>query len=336
MFRASSRASGALIAILAVAACNGSDTTAPPSPSIKIAVSAAELTVMCGTTGMTTATLTRGGDFSGEVDLSVSGLPNGVSAFLSPSELTGTVTSTTITMVAMESAPPGSYTITVLATSSIGEATATYKLVIVEEPHFHLALDPSVRTVGPGRMTWISVNIDRRGGFSGSVSLSAVSSTDGFTVNFEPAIVTGTTATAMIEVAGTVPDGNYTLTVVGEAFGIPTTAALIALTVRTPVTEWYLVADPSELTVVRGSTGRAEVWVVTDDLFPGWATYSLVNPPAGVHAEFEYHYGGGYEATATIFVPTTVAAGRYTLTFAVSFPGVVAKTVTIGLTVKDP
>jgi hypothetical protein len=336
MFRASFfRATGALIALMAMASCNGNETTAPPSQSIGIAVSSAQVTVMCGTSAITTVTLTRGGEFAGVIDLSVSGLPNGVSAFLSPSELTGDATGVTITMVAEETVLPGAYTITVAATSSVGEASVTYGLVVIDPPHFHLGAEP-VMTVAAGRIGWTAVYIERRGNFSGAVTLSAVIPTSGITATFDPAIVTGTTGYMTLQVASTVPNGTYTVTVVGEADGVPTTTTKISLTVRSVVTDWYLVADPSELTVVRGGTVRTEVWVVTEDLFPGWATYSLIDPPAGVFADYEYHYDGWYPATAMIHVPSTVTAGRYVLTMGVSFPGFETKTVPIGLTVKDP
>jgi hypothetical protein len=335
MFKASSRATGALIAILAMASCDVSDATAPYQ-SISIAVSPVDLIVLCGTTGVTTATLTRGGDFDGNVTLAVSGLPQGVTAFLSPSELAGTNMSTTITIVAEETAPPGSYTITLTAMSSIGEAATNYRLEIVEVPHFHMSVEPSELTVPQGRSGTATVRITRRGGFWGSVALSVANTMSGLEVTLDPEIVHGNTSTVTLSVATTVPTGSYTLTVAGAAEAIPTGTSIISLNVRSPVAEWYPVADPPELTVVRGNHGLTDVHVVTEEELPGWATYSLVNPPAGIYAVFEYHFDWGYPATAIIVVPNGVAAGQYMLTLAATFPGIETKTTTIGLTVKDP
>jgi hypothetical protein len=337
MFRASARATGALLAILAVASCNGSDTTAPPPrQSIDISLSAAQLTVMCGNTGITTATLTRGGDYAGTVAIAVSGLPAGVTAFLSPSELGGSATSATIMMAAAETVLPGSYTITVTASSSIGTAAATYQLIIVDTPHFHMSVEPSTLTVAAGMSGTATVNIARRGDFTGEVELSADNPTPGLTVSFDPAKLEGTSAIVMVRAASTVPEGNYTFTVAGNGQGVPPATARLSVHVKALPTDWYVVAEPSELTVTRGSSGHIEVHVVTDVEFPGWANYSLVNPPAGISADFEYHYDWGYPATMTIFVPSTVAAGQYALTLATACPGLPTKTITIGLTVKDP
>lgn len=337
MFRASCRAIGVLIAVLAMSSCKGSDaTTAPASQSIGIAVSTAELDVMCGSTGVMTVTLTRGGDFDGVVNVAVSGLPGGVTAFLSPRELAGTNITSTLTMVAEEAAPPGSYSITVKATASIGEATTSYTLVILEAPHFHMSMEPSVLTVPQGRSGTATVRITRSGGFSGSVALSAANTQGGLTVTFDPASVTGTTSIVGLSVAATVPTGSYALTVAGAAEGVATVTSMIQLDVVSLAGEWYLVADPSELTIVRGGQGQTDVRVVTESELPGWATYSLVEPPAGIYATFEYHYNWGYPATAMIAVPSTVSAGQYMLTLAAAFPGIETKTMTLGLTVTDP
>lgn len=336
MFRASSQATGALLAILAVASCGGSDTTAPPAQSIDISVTAPQLTVMCGTTGITTATLTRSGDYTGMVTIAVSGLPDGVTAFLSDVALIGSVTSTTIVMAAAETMLPGTYTITVTASSSIGKDTATYKLIIVDTPHFHMSVEPSMLTVAPGASGTATVNIVRRGDFTGAVVLSGGNANPGLAVSFDPATIEGTRGIVRVRVADNVPDGNYAFTVIGNGPDVPTATAGFSVNVKPPLSDWVVVADPSELTVARGSSGWVEVYVVTEVEFPGWANYSLVNPPAGIYADFEYYYDWGYPATMTIFVPSTVAAGRYTLTLAAGCPGIPTKTITIGLTVKDP
>jgi hypothetical protein len=336
MLRSISRASGvltAILAILAIAACSGSDAAGPQSQSISITVSPADVTVLCGATGVTTATLTRNGGFDGVVSVSVSGLPPGVTASLSSSELAGTDMSTMITIVAEEAANPGSYTITVKAASSVGSVTTTYTLVIVEAPRFQLSVEPSVLTVLPGGRVMATVRITRSGGFSGNVALSVTGATSGLTVTFDPAIVTKTASTVTLSVAPTAPTGRTVLMVVGAADALPTATSSIALDVGS---QPLLVAEPSELTVVRGGHGRTEVSVVPAYELGGWATYSLVAPPSGISATFEYHFDGGYPATATISVPSTVAPGRYMLTLGVTFPAIATLTTMIGLTVIDP
>jgi uncharacterized membrane protein len=340
MFRASYHAAGVLIAVLAMASCDGSTSTAPetpkpPSPqSIDIAVSESQVTLLSGTSGTATATLTRGG-FTGPVTISVSGLPAGVTALLSPQVLNGNASTTTIQMTASDTALEGSYNLIVRAASSFTTATATYKLLVVDTPHFHMSLDPSTFAVAPGTSGSTMVNIVRRGEFAGEVTLSVADVASGLTVLLEPQATSGRSILT-VRVAQGLPHGSYSFTIVANGPGVPTLTSRVVVHVKTSPADWYVVAEPSELTVTRGSSGTSEVRVVTDVEIPGWATYSLVNPPAGISATFEYWYDWGYPATMMIFVDPTVAAGRYTLTLAVSFPGTRTETVPIDLTVKDP
>lgn len=336
MLRASAHHTRVLIAVLALVSCDGRDATAPrsrPTQSIDISVSAAQLTVMCGTTGITTVTITRKG-YTGMVTIAVSGLPAGVTTFLSPSAMSGSATSTTIMMAAGENVVPGSYPVTVTASSSVGKDSASYTLIIVDTPHFHMSVEPSLLTVAPGTSGTAAVNIVRRGGFTGDVVLSADVLPPEVTVLFDPATIDGTRGIVTVRVGNAVPDGNYGFWIVGSGYDAPTTTVRLSVNVKAPLTDWYTVADPSELTVARGGSGRVEVSVVTDVEFPGWANYSLVNPPAGISATFEYHYDWGYPATMIISVPSNVPAGQYTLVLATSCPGISTKTITIKLTVS--
>lgn len=342
MFMATSRATGFLVvvAILLTASC--SDATTGPashqqSESIGIAVSSAQLDIVCGIPGTVTATLARGGGFEGAVNLSVSGLPPGVTAFLSPSVLAGANTTATISVLADETAPQGSYAITVKAVSSIGEATTAYILAVVYAPHFHLTVEPSVLPVETGKSGAATVHIDRRDGFSGSVELSAAVPRSELDVAFDPAVVMGTTSIVTVSVAATLPVGNYPVTLTGTAAAIPNGTTTVGLQVNTLPAGWYVTADPAELTVVRGSSGQTEVSIFPPyNLGAGWATYSLVNPPPGIAAGFEFWFDGGYPATATITVAQSVAPGDYTLTLAAAFQGYETRTTTIRLTVRDP
>jgi hypothetical protein len=239
-------------------------------------------------------------------------------------------------MTASDTTLEGSYTLVVRAASSFGTATATYKLLVVDTPHFHLSLDPSTLAVAPGMSGSTTVNIVRRGDYSGEVALSVADVAPGLTVSLESQTISRPRSMLTVRVAEAAPRGGYTFTIVGNGQGVPTITSRVVVHVKTSPADWYVVAEPSELTVTRGSSGVSEVHVATDVEIPGWSTYSLVNPPAGISATFEYWFDWGYPATMTIFVDPTVAAGRYTLTLAVSFPGTRTETAPIELTVKDP
>jgi hypothetical protein len=89
-------------------------------PDFSISASPTSLTIQQGSSGSSTITINSINGFNQPVQLSVSGAPSGVTATLSPSQVTppagGTATST-LTVSVGATATPGSYTLTVTGTS---------------------------------------------------------------------------------------------------------------------------------------------------------------------------------------------------------------------------
>lgn len=120
------------MAAYAGTACSDDDPT-DNAGSIQVAVTPATLSVSPGGSSAVTVELTRGGGFSGDVTLAVSGLPTGVSTTITPPELTGTTASATIDVAVALSVAAGIYVATVTATAQgAGQATATYQLTVTE------------------------------------------------------------------------------------------------------------------------------------------------------------------------------------------------------------
>jgi len=99
---------------------SGPTVSPPPTPDFSISASPTSLTIQQGSSGSSTITVTSINGFNQPVQLSVSGAPSGVTATLSPSQVTppagGTATST-LTVSVATTATPGSYTLTVTGTS---------------------------------------------------------------------------------------------------------------------------------------------------------------------------------------------------------------------------
>jgi len=89
-------------------------------PEFSITASPTSLTIQQGSSGSSTITITSINGFNQPVQLSVSGAPSGVTATMSPSQVTppagGTATST-LTVSVATTATPGSYTLTVTGTN---------------------------------------------------------------------------------------------------------------------------------------------------------------------------------------------------------------------------
>ena len=123
----------ALAATVLLPACGGDGEKEPTgsSGSIQLAVSPAALSVEQGTSGSVTVSLTRGGGFTGVVSLAVSGLPTGITATISPTQLAATETSATVSATAAASVAPGTFTATITATAQgVSQATASYQLTV--------------------------------------------------------------------------------------------------------------------------------------------------------------------------------------------------------------
>jgi len=123
----------AVAATAFVPACGGDGDNEPTgnSGSIQVAVNPATLSIEQGTSGSVTLSLTRGGGFTGAVSLAVSGLPTGITATVSPAQLSASETSASVTATAAAAVAPNTYTATVTATAQgVSQATATYQLTV--------------------------------------------------------------------------------------------------------------------------------------------------------------------------------------------------------------
>jgi subtilase family serine protease len=88
--------------------------TAVAAPNYSLSASPASLSVVQGTNGTSTVTVTKTGGFTGTVALTASGLPAGVTASFSPAS---TTTTSTLTLTAASTATVGSATVTITGTS---------------------------------------------------------------------------------------------------------------------------------------------------------------------------------------------------------------------------
>jgi VCBS repeat-containing protein len=118
-----------------------------PTGSFTISANPTNLSVVQGTTTITTITVSPQGGFNGNVSLSTSGLPNGVTAAFNPSATTG---SATLTLAAGAGATLGSATITITGTCVGLTSSTTVALTVTPAPNPNLPsawLDQDVGSV---------------------------------------------------------------------------------------------------------------------------------------------------------------------------------------------
>jgi uncharacterized membrane protein len=109
--------------------------------SFNLAASPATVTIAEGTTGTATITIFPINGFSGDVTLSASGLPKGVTALFSPSTATSI---STLTLTASATAVTGTVTVTITGTSGSLSATTTITLTVKAPANAGLSASPEI------------------------------------------------------------------------------------------------------------------------------------------------------------------------------------------------
>lgn len=204
--------------------------TTTATANFSMAASPTSLTITKGAAGGTSAlTITRLNGFTGNVTLSASGLPSGVTAAFSPNPAT---TTSTLTLTASSTATAGTATVTVTGTSGTLTHTATISLTVsaATTPGFTLTASPASVSVSVGSHAATTVTIHPTGGFTGAVTLTAAGMGAGTTAAFGTDPATGT-STLTFTSASTATTGTTTVTITGKS-GSLTQTTTISLVVR--------------------------------------------------------------------------------------------------------
>lgn len=169
-------------------------------------------------------------NFPGDVALSVSGAPTGVTASITPGATSGNAA--TLSIQVTDAAPLGPHTLTVTGQAAgLGTRTATVTLTVLERPAIALALSAARLTIKQGANGSATVTIARTN-FTGDVALSVTGAPTGVTATASPTPTTGNSATVSVDVGAAVTPGSYQLTVTGQgAAGTPSDAEGLELVV---------------------------------------------------------------------------------------------------------
>ena len=231
-------------------------TPVPPGTFL-LTLTSASLTLQLNTGGTIGIGVTDGSGFSGAVNFSATGFPNGVSkTFVSPSSTTGT----TLVMFVPSTVTPGTYPITVTGTSGSVGNSKVFSLIV-----------PAPQTIAFDSIASQPV---------GSSVLLTATASSGLPVTFissTPAVctVTGTTATLFTAGSCTIVASqsgnaaNNPAPTVSQSFSVVVQG--FSLSITTPV-----------LTQPQGSSGGDAITVARLNGFSGTLVYSVAGLPNGV------------------------------------------------------
>ena len=188
-----------------------------PPPDFTLATTPSSAATLAGGSVAYTLTTNALNGFTGNVSLTLNGLTT-TQAFWSftPATITG-AGSSTLSITTAASLAPGSYPLTITASSGPTSHTTTATLTITPPPDFELSITPTTQTVTAGLNTSYSVTVNAIGSFTGSVSLSISSLPSQATGSYTPTAITpGKTSTLTIKTLRTTTKGTFTIKITGK------------------------------------------------------------------------------------------------------------------------
>src|SRR5688572_15516008 len=291
--RCAVRSGIAAVFVLAAQACDDDEPTGSTA-SIQVTVAPATVSITQGTTGFVTATLAREGGFGGVVSLTVSNLPDGVTATMEPAQLSGATTTARVNLTATGTATPATSTVTINASApGVSNATATFALTITVAPAYELSLVPPALTIVAGTSGNTTVNITRTnliagvalqlvypdpgigGVFTASLAMNSSELVVSVASSVSPGILlfdivgtltglAGWTVWLTPSVAPSGPPGIYLLDIAGTATGLAGRTARLTLTVAPPPPPGnnvdYQFCDPLDAPVFFARQDGAGAW----------------------------------------------------------------------------
>jgi hypothetical protein len=329
----------AVTSLSGAAACSSSDGSPGPQPagsssSITLVVNPTGATIQQGSVGPFGVSVGRT-NYTGNVDITLTGLPAGVTSTAISTQTTPGVTVILYQLNVASTTAVGTYPVTVRASGSgVTDATGSYTLVVSAAPagaSYVLSVAPTAYTAAPGGTASAVVSLARTN-FTGSVNLSITGAPAGVTATFAPQNTTASTSAMTLNVASNVAPGTYAFSVGGVAAGQPDRIVIVTLTV--PAAGSYTLASvPASVTLAQGASTTGSINVSRSGGFAGAVAIAVTGLPSGMTATVTPTATTTNAATLAISAGAATPVGTYTLTLTGTTSGLAAVTTTMQVTV---
>jgi uncharacterized membrane protein len=285
-------------------------------PDFSLTASPASQTVVMGNGTSSTASVSALNGFTGNVALSMSGLPTGAGGTFSPASITGGSGNSTLTITTTTAVAPGTYSLTLTGTSGSLVHTTTVTLVVTSNAtDFTVVATPSTETVRAGESAIYILAVTPVNGFTGTVTFSIAK---GLAGTFSPSSVTLTgsgPATTMLTKPTSPSSGNsnFNVGIVGTS---GTLSHQVNVTLVTSTSADFSIATaPSQQTIVAGNSTTYDVTTTDISGFTGYVNLSISGLPSGATGSFNPALAATPgNSTLTVATTTGVAGGTYTVT----------------------
>jgi hypothetical protein len=285
--------------------------TVNPTGNYSLSASAGNLSILQGASGTSTITVAPQNGFNGNVSLSASGLPSGVTASFNP---TSTTSTSTLTLTASSAATPATVTVTVTGTSGNLSNATTLSLTVTAPPNYTLSASPNSLTMTQGASGTSTITVTPQNGFNGIAALAASGLPSGVTAAFNPTSTAGT-STLTLTASSTAATGTATVTITGTS-GSLTNTTTVSLTVNPlPVPNFTLSASPNSLAIAQGASSTSSITVTPQNGFNGNVGLSASGLPSGVTAVFN---PASTTSTSTLTLTSSSTASTVTVTVTIT------------------
>ncbi len=244
---------------------------------------------------------------TGNMALTVTGLPTGATATFSPSTIVGSTGTSTLTVTTSGTTPTVNSTLTIQGTNGAVVQTAPVTLSVVD---FTVAATPATQQVVIGASTTYTVSSTAINGFNGTVTPTVTGLPAGATATFSPATITGSGTTVLtITTSGSTPAANSTLTISGSSG-----TAVRSTTVALNVVNFIFAVTPSTRTILGGGSTTYTVTTTAVNGFSGVITLAATGVPTGVTATFSpATITGAGTSTMTVTAAPSAPGGNFSL-----------------------
>jgi uncharacterized membrane protein len=257
-------------------------TVVVPTPSFGLSSSASNVTLLVGSShAIITIDVTNPTGLSGPVNLSLSGVPSGMTGSLSA---TSTSSGVTLILTSSASAVPGTYPVTVSGVSGTASGSTTIT-VTVPGPSFGLSSSASSVTLpSAGSHATSTIAVTNAQGLSSPVSLSVSGVPAGVTAALSTAS-TATSSALTLSLTGTAAPGTYGVVVSGISASASASVTIPVTISATASVSFGLSALPNNITLaVGGSHVTSTIALTNASGLSGNVNLTLSGVPAGVTA----------------------------------------------------
>ncbi len=296
------------VCLLGATACN--DVVEPVPAALKsLQAAASSVDLARGSSTSVLFVIERDIDFQGGVALSVSGVPQGVTATFSPATLLSPDVKSLLTIVALPGAAAGTYTLTASAVpvdvpaGFDREGKSQSVDISITIPAIAVTVQTALNLV-QGETATVPVSIVRSGGFTGPVTVA---------VNGVPTGVTGPTGAIVIPAGETQGELSFNASLIAEpgskavtvrAFGDNTETRETTINVSvalSPTPLIILTPNPAGIFLTdSASSYTSTITIGRSGGYAGTVSFAAVDLPLGVTATFEPVVTDGNSTTLTV------------------------------------